>query len=156
MLDYQSSFQYLPVDVSGQVFAIPMSEVAAIRRLSDEEEASSASGESAQSTIPAIDLRSLFFPTPPGDVEKAAYVIVISVSQFACAALVDGVRPARRAEMTEQFTMPSLLSGERYPFKGIIRTPEGLLLIIDTYRLAEALRRARPELIVEKAHGSQR
>jgi chemotaxis signal transduction protein len=131
-----------------------MSEVAAIRRLSDADQPVAESSESGQPAIPIVDLRSLFFATAQDDIEHAAYVIVISIPGFACAALVDGIKPGQRAEMADQLAMPALLSGERYPFSGAIRVPEGLVLVIDSHCMAEVLRREKPEVSMEETHGS--
>ncbi|MBN1429413.1 MAG: chemotaxis protein CheW [Anaerolineae bacterium] len=156
MPDYPSTLHYLPIEVSGQLFAIPMLEVAAIRQLGRGDAPVVSMGQEArQPAIPIVDLQSLFFGVSLSDIEEPAYVIVISIPAFACAVLVDGVRPARLAEPADQLAMPLTLTNERYPFRGVLRTPEGLVLIIDSRLLIEELRRIKPDLIVEKAHGSR-
>ncbi len=87
---------YVPIGVSGQMFAFPMSEVAAIRRLSDEDTGFSEVTDPGQAAIPIVDLRHLFFPVNRQNSEQAAYVAVIAIPGFTYAVLVDDVRPAQR------------------------------------------------------------
>lgn len=153
ILDTQS-LHYVPVGVSGDMFAIPMSEVAAIRRLDDEDTAASETVSEGRPAIPIVDLRRLFFPVNRPAPERAAYVIVVSIPGFAYAVLVDDVRPARWAAQTDQLAIPPLLAARRYPFSGVIREEDSLMLMIDTRLLADELRQVQPDLVQERSHGS--
>jgi len=151
-LDSQS-LHYVPVGVSGQFFALPMSEVAAIRRLGDEDTAPSEAMNDGQSAIPITDLRHLFFPVSRQGPGRATYVVVIAIPGFTYAVLVDDVRPARRAALADQLAVPPLLAARRYPFSGVIRGADSLVLMIDTRLLADQLRQVKPDLIREQPHG---
>lgn len=144
---------YVPIGVSGQIFAFPMSEVAAIRRLGDEETGSDYSADDAQTAIPIVDLRQLFFPVSRQSPGRPAYVAVITIPGLTYAVLVDDVRPARHAPLTDQLAVPHLLAMRRYPFSGVIREADALVLMIDTRLLADQLRQVKPDLIREQPHG---
>lgn len=146
------SLHYVPIGVSGQMFALPMSEVAAIRRLIDEDAAAPEMVSDGQATIPITDLRRLFFPVSRQDPERAAYVVVIAIPGLTYAVLVDDVRPARRAAPADQLAIPPLLAGRRYPFSGVIREADSLVLMIDALHLAGELRQVKPDLIREQPH----
>lgn len=148
------SLHYLPVDVSGQMFAIPMSEVAAVRRLSDEDAAASEPADKGSATIPVVDLRRLFFPVKRQSPERPSYVIVISMPDLTYVVLVDDVRPARRVEPHDQLPVPPLLAGQQYPFSGVIRVGDSLVLMINCRLLAEELRQVKSGLVLEQVHGS--
>ncbi len=158
MSDYldTQSLHYVPIGVSGQMFALPMSEVAAIRRLSDEDTAMPASEvvNEEQATMPIVDLRHLFFPVSRPAPEHPTYVIVISIPDLTYVVLVDDVRPARRATPADQLALPPLLMARRYPFSGVIRETDSLVLLIHSRLLAEELRRVKPGLVLEQTHGS--
>jgi len=146
---------YLPVEVSGQAFAIPMSEVAAVHRAGGgavDEDVASEAGEPPGASVMAIDLRLLFFgraqPSPK------AHVVVISTQVGMCALLVDTVRPARTAEATTQYPLPRLVAAMNLPFSGVVREPDALILIMDSRRLVEQLRQVAPELIAESIYAT--
>jgi chemotaxis signal transduction protein len=152
-LDSQS-LHYVPVGVSGQFFALPMSEVAAIRRLGDEDTAAPQVVSDGQTDIPIVDLRRLFFPVKQPSTKRAAYVVVIAVPGLTYAVLVDDVRPARRVAPDDQLRMPPLLAAHRYPFSSVLREAGSLVLMIDASLLAEELRQVKPDVIREQTHGS--
>lgn len=156
MPDYPDthSLHYLPIEVSGQMFAIPMSDVAAIRRLNDEDGTASGQAGEKPTTIPIVDLRHLFFPVSRQGPERPSYVVVISMPNLTYVVLVDDVRPARRAEPADLLAFPPLLAGERYPFSGVIRVADSLVLMIHCRLLAEELRQVKPALVLEQPHGS--
>jgi chemotaxis signal transduction protein len=148
------SLQYLPVDVCGQMFAIPMSEVAAVRRLSDDDAATYEPVNKGAATIPVVDLRRLFFPVKRQSPERPSYVVVISMRDLTYVVLVDDVRPARRVEPADQLPIPPLLAGRQYPFSSVIRVGDSLMLMIHCRLLAEELRQVKSGLVMEQSYGS--
>ncbi len=152
-LDTQS-LPYLPIEVSGQIFAIPMSEVTTTRQLSNEDITVFETGKKGQATIPIIDLRHLFFPANRPGAGYPAYMVVISIPGFIYTVLVDDVRTARRAALADQLAIPPLIAGRRYPFSGVIREAGSLVLLIHSRFLAEELRRVKPDLVPEQTHVS--
>jgi chemotaxis signal transduction protein len=152
-LDTQS-LHYMPIGVSGQMFALPMSEVADIRRLEDEDMAVAASVtlNKGLATVPIIDLRRLFFPVSQPAPERPTYVVVIAIPGLTFAVLVDDVRPARRAAPSDHLTIPPLLAVRRYPFSGVIREAGSPVLMIDVCLLADELRQVRPDSVMELPH----
>lgn len=153
-LDIQS-LQYVPVVISGRMFAFPMSEVADIRRLEGEDMAVAASVTLNQglAAIPIIDLRRLFFPVSQLAPNRPTFVVVIAIPGLTFAVLVDDVRSARRSAPADQLAIPPLLAARRYPFSGVIREAGSLMLMLDARLLADALRQVKPDLIQEQSHG---
>ena len=147
---------YMPVGVSGQMFALPMSEVADIRRLEGEDMAVAASVvlNKGLAAVPIIDLRKLFFPVSQPAPEHPTYVVVIAIRSLTFVVLVDDVRPARRAAPADQLAIPPLLLAQRYPFGGVIREADSLMLIIDAHLLADELRQVSPDSVMERSHAS--
>jgi chemotaxis signal transduction protein len=149
------SLRYLPVDVSGQLFAIPMSSVATIHRI----DSTSISGEtngifrtnaSNDTVVIVIDLRRLFWGITPS--ENYAHAVVIATDDGMCAMLVDAVKPTRVASPFSHHDLPRLVTGERLPFSGVIREPDSLLLVIDGIRLVEQLSHVVPDAVLEQSH----
>jgi chemotaxis signal transduction protein len=155
MSDSHGYLQYLPVEVSGQSFAIPMVEVMAVRQLSPQDVSPESDGiEAADTTIPVIDLPHLLFPNSQRNSGGPAYVVVLSIPMCTCAVLVDSIKPARRIDPADKLVMPPLLAGRRYPFSGALVEGDNLILIIDSRRLVDGLRQVNPRLIAETPHGS--
>lgn len=153
MPDYPDtrSFHYLPVELTGQVFAIPMADVAAIHRLGGDG-ADDLAGRGGQAGIPVVDLGRLFSPDSQPSDTNSVYGVVISTPAFTYAVLVDSVRPSRKAEPAKQFALSPLIAQGGCLFSKVLREPDGLMPVIDTQRLAAELRRVGPGLVVERAH----
>jgi chemotaxis signal transduction protein len=149
------ALHYLPVEVYGQTFAIPMSEVVAIHRSGGgavDESVVPKVSEPSGASVMTIDLRHLFW----GEAVSSphAHVVVISTHAGTCALLVDAVRPSRTAEATAQSPLPRLVAAMDLPFSGVLREPDVLVLIMDSQRLVEQLRQIAPELIVESVYAT--
>jgi hypothetical protein len=149
------TLHYLPVEVSGQLFAIPMRDVSAVQRMgaggSPEGVVPQGNGSSALA-VPVIDLSHLFWdrasPLP------GTHIVVIAAAVGTCAVLVNGLRPARTAQAADQSALPHLPALQHCPFRGLVREPDALVLILDCRALVEKLLRASPELVLEPDHAT--
>lgn len=146
---------YLPVELSGQIFGIPMSDVVAVERAqSDMGEASEPEANArAGACVPVIDLRCLFGGQSPPE-RTRPHVLILSTQIGSCAVLVDGVRPTRIADATTRHRLPALATATGCPFSGIVFDSDAPVLIIDTLRLVKYLRQVAPELVPECAHAN--
>jgi chemotaxis protein histidine kinase CheA len=143
---------YLPIEVSGQVFAIPMSNVVAVHRVRSgnvDEVITPEAGEPSGASVIVIDLRLLFFGRAQSS--PKAHVVVVSTQVGMCALLVDAVRPARTAATTP---LPHLVAAMNLPFSGVVLEPDALILVMDSRRLVEQLRQVAPELIAESIYAA--
>lgn len=151
-----TSLQYMPVDVSGRLFAVPMSDVVTIQRVqvdaSDTTNGASVSDSEPSQSQPVaqtIDLRYLFWGEALAS--RSPHAIVVTTSAGTCALLVDAVRASRVAEIDDVKRLPSIVSGTSRIFSGVVRNPDGLLLVIDIRRLVESVYQVAPELIMESS-----
>lgn len=153
MPDYPDthSLPYLPVEVSSRIFAIPMSDVAAVHRLSSRKVSAPEPADQEQAII---DLRQLFFPLNRHSTRRPAYRVDITIPGLTYGVLVDDVKLERQADPADQLPMPSLLTGRRYPFSGVVRERGSLVLVIHCRLLAEKLSQVKPDVFLERPHGS--
>lgn len=149
------TLHYLPVEVSGQLFAIPMRDVSAVQRMdtgTDPEGAMPQANGSSALAVPVIDLSHLFWgkaaPLP------GTHIVVVTTEVGTCAVLVNGLRPARIAQVTDQFALPRLPAFQHCPFRGLVHEPDALVLILNCRALVEKLLRASPELVLEPDHAT--
>ncbi len=136
--------QYLPIEVSGRRFAIPMDGVVTIQRVR-------VNGDglppNAAENMSISDLRSLFSPVEP--VGQTAHAIVITTAGGLITLLVDNVRSARMTE--ELVSLPYLVDTAEIPFSQMIREAEGLTLLIDPQRLPSTIQQqASLKLVAER------
>lgn len=151
MTDLQE-LSYLPIEVSGQIFGIPMAEVVAIRQMHGGEPLESvvvegAVGLDGHPALRPIDLGRLFWDSASSDL--AGYVVVVTTPQGACALLVDGVRAARSAPPEAHYPLPRLMAPVGWLFAGIVSEGDALVLILNSEGLVAQLRQVAPDLIVE-------
>lgn len=148
--------RYLPIELSGQVFGIPMSDVVAIERAHRDspstESTSSEDGEQVGSGAPIVDMRYLFLGESPPD--HGRYVVILSAPIGSCAVLVDAVQPTCTAHASVRRVLPSLLASAGCPFGSVVLEHDGPVLIIDTSRLMERMRQVAPELIMERTYAA--
>lgn len=147
MTDKQKStqqVQYLPIEVSGRRFAIPMDGVVTIQRVR-------VNGDglppNTAENMSISDLRSLFSQVEP--VGQTAHAIVITTAGGLITLLVDNVRSARMTE--ELVSLPYLVDTAEIPFSQMIREAEGLTLLIDPQRLPSTVQQqASLNLVAER------
>jgi chemotaxis signal transduction protein len=149
------TLHYLPVEVSGQMFAIPMRDVSAVHRVSagtgPEGVIPQANGSSALA-LPVIDLSHLFWDRESP--QPGTHIVLITTEVGMCAVLVNSLRPARTALTTDQSALPHLPAFQHSPFQGLVHEPDALVLIVDCRALVEKLQRASPELVLEPDHAT--
>jgi chemotaxis signal transduction protein len=146
---------YLPIELRGQVFAIPMAEVGSIQRMPSstlEEERLPGPALAPDDTMKIIDLGELFRDTGAGEPSRHRYVVLVTPPAGTCGVVVDGVGSARRAGPDDQFAVPHLALTEGSPFSGVVRGVDGLALVIDANRLVDQLHRVAPEVVMERAY----
>ena len=145
-----STLQYLPVEVSDRLFAIPMPDVVTIQRVqvgNSENGSATETEEQPSSGITTIDLRHLFWQDATAS--SKPHVIVVRTRAGTCALLVDAVRAARTVDKSAVDALPQLANSTAGIFSGVVHEPEPLTLILNTQRLVKHLRQAAPDLIVE-------
>ena len=146
----RSTLQFLPVEVSDHLFAIPMPDVVSIQRVQggNKENGSVTETEGPPSPdITTIDLRHLLWQDATAS--SKPHAIVVQTRAGTCALLVDTVRAARTVDESTIDALPQLANSMAGIFSGVVHEPEPLTLILDTQRLVEHLRQAAPDLIVE-------
>jgi chemotaxis signal transduction protein len=145
--------QYLPVELSSQTFALPMSDVAAIHRKSVDTDDEPLSTDEHAANLPILDLQHLFQIQSNPDTSR--YVIVVSTAIGTCALAVDRVRPTRTIGMAALYPLPRLVSTVGWLFKGVICDSDNLILLIDSQRLVKTVQQMSPGLVlVEETHVS--
>lgn len=133
---------YTLVEVSGQVFAIPLADVVSVQRLKDDSFAGEVTPEEKDSRgqVQTIDLRYLLGNEPPS--EPAAYVVVVSTSAGTLGLLVDAIKPFRGHQGIDP--LPRLLAPLRWLFAGIMRDTNSLLPIINVSGVMQQVYKATP------------
>lgn len=144
------ALHYLPVEVSGQFFAIPMRDVSAVYRMGAGTNAMPQANGSSVPAVPVIDLSHLFWDR--ASPLSGRHVVVIATDVGTCAVLVGGLRPARTAQATDRSALPRLPAFQHCPFRGLVHEPDALVLIVDCRALVEKLQRVSPELVLEPDH----
>jgi len=86
-----------------------------------------------------IDLGRLFGPS--NSLAPHSQTVILSTLAGVYVVRVDALQPIRTVNKVD--VMPSLLA--MCPFQGVVREPEGLVLIIDPLHLIELVRRVVPE-----------
>jgi chemotaxis signal transduction protein len=92
-LTNQQELQYLPVELSGQLFALSMNDVTAVHRVSAGADAEPPSTDQHAASLRVLDLRYLFWKKDNSD--ENMYVVVVSTNAGTCALGVDRVHSAR-------------------------------------------------------------
>lgn len=152
-LTSHQELQYLPVELSGQLFAFSMNDVTAVHRVS----AGVGEGEGPPSTdphaasLPVLDLRYLFWKQASSGGNM--YVVVVSTDAGTCALGVDRVRPARTIATASLHQLPPLVSTVEWLFNGVIRESDNLMLLINSQGLVKRVQQTSPDLVlVEETH----
>jgi chemotaxis signal transduction protein len=138
--------QYLPIELSGQTFALNMGDVTAIHRKSVDTDDELLSTEQQAANLPVLDLRRLF--QSQANPYTNMYVIVLFTDAGTCAVAVDRVRPARTIETAALYPLPCLVSTVGWLFKRVICEADNLVLLINSQRLVEQIRQNSPDLVL--------
>ena len=157
--DFQT-LQFLPIEVGGQSFGFPLSDVVTVSLIVSE-----ASAESETSVIPIsekpvspenvplIDLQHLFFGSSQGT--GKAYALLLSTSAGTCALRVTAIFPTQIAEPTARFSLPTFFGLANKVFKTVVYDDEDrLTLIVDTNRLITTIQKINPQLVLESIHAN--
>ncbi len=147
------ALQYLPVDIGGQLFAIPVSDVTAIQQRGPKqagEQAEPTTGEEPAARVPVVDMCKLFWGAELP--EAQGFVITLSTPAGVCALAVSRVYPADVAEAQAQRPLPFPLDAAGSVFAGFVGGPALPTLIVDCERLTEMIAGLAPQLVVEAQH----
>lgn len=143
--DHQE-LQVLPIELSGQTFALNMDDVVTIHRISVDTDKEPLSTDGQGADLPVLELRHLFSSQTTPDTGK--YVIVIATGAGTCALAVDRVRPTRTIEQAALYPLPRLVSAVNWLFKGVICEADDLMLLINSPRLVEQIQQHSPGLVL--------
>jgi chemotaxis protein histidine kinase CheA len=138
--------RYLPIELAGQTFALPMSSVAAIHQVSKDTGDGQPSTDKSAVSLPVLDLRHLF--QGGGDPGTHMYVVVVSTDTGTCALAVDRVGSTRTVKMAALHSLPYLVSTVEWLFKGVICEADNLTLLINSQQLVEQVQEMSPELVL--------
>lgn len=143
----------LRFEVCGQIFAIPMADLAGIRQIS---ETTGETGESAAEPGPAgvyvasTPLASLFYGQTPPDGE--GFIIIVHTAGQMYVLRVDRVLAGTDLPAEEQTALPSIIAAHEGPFTGMFKEADRWGLIIDAGRLAGLIRQRYPDPAVEHVY----
>jgi chemotaxis signal transduction protein len=150
-LTNQQELQYLPVELSGQLFALPMNDVTAVHRVSAGADEEPPSTDQHAASLRVLDLRYLFWKQDNSD--ENMYVVVVSTNAGTCALGVDRVHSARTMRTATLQQLPQLISTIGWLFNGVICESDTLMLLINSQQLVEQVQQMSPDLVlVEEAH----
>ena len=132
---------YLRFEVGGQVFAIPMADLAGIRQVDEVEQGSSeqpSSGEAMHAYVAPTDLATLFFDEDSGS--DRGFILITRTQGTMVALRVDRVLPTTEASADQLYSVPSLIAPLHGPFSGMLGEAESWTLVVDTERLVSMIR----------------
>ncbi len=143
------SLQYLPVDVGGQLFAIPLKDVMAVQQrghAKNEILSMPLINTGPAQGVHPIDLSKLFWNIETPDMQGA--IVVISTAAGMCGLLVGNVHPASVARAEQRQSLPFSLEHQRNVFAEVVIGPELPILILDCRYLVEMIAQVAPEYVV--------
>jgi chemotaxis protein histidine kinase CheA len=122
--------RYLLVEVTQQLFAIPIADVAMIRRAAEVVFPAHEIPSGAPESLPLASLGTVFGQTPP--VDTPSYIVVLTASEETCAVQVDRIFAIQGVLPESCSPLPGLLAGVRFAFGAVAHVGDNLVLILNS------------------------
>jgi chemotaxis protein histidine kinase CheA len=122
--------RYLVVEVTQQLFAIPIADVVMIRRAAEVVFPAHEIPSGTPESLPLASLGTVFGQTPPAD--TLSYIVVLTANDETCAVRVNRIFAIQNVLPEACSPLPGLLAGVRFAFSAVAHLGDNLVLILNS------------------------